>query len=246
MALAAEDGVAQTLLSPLASQLDLDRLYSAWGELCAQHPVVAGLVLLPFGLAFLLYGYRVYKALVILTFAIVGGLIGMFIGAHFALSGIAALLGMAGGALVLGLLAWPLHRVGWGLLGGTVSAVVFAGFATTAGVTVQAYVLVIGGLAFVLGMVLTVWLFRPLLVIITSLVGATLLVEGAVRLVVLSPSFGEPICAFLKENAYVWLIVLLVLAGAGMLMQWYDTSGRAGGAATAKKPAKGNPEAEEA
>ena len=40
-----------------------------------------------------------------------------------------------------------------------------APFATTAGVTVQAYVLVIGGLAFVLGMVLTIWLFRPLLVI---------------------------------------------------------------------------------
>jgi hypothetical protein len=127
-----------------------------------------------------------------------------------------------------------------------VSAVVFTGFATTAGVTVQAYVLVIGGLAFVLGMVLTVWLFRPLLVIITSLVGATLLVEGAVRLTILSPSLGEPICAFLQENTYVWVIVLLVLAAAGMLMQWYDTSGRPGGAGTAKKPAKGKPEADEA
>ena len=233
MALAAEDVVTQTLLSPLLSQLDIERAGTAWGQLCTQYPLVAALVLLPVGLAFLLYGYRVYKVLVILTFAIVGGLIGMTVGSLFALTGLAPLVGMIVGALVLGFLAWPLHRIGWAILGGIVSAIVFASFAATAGVTVHAYILVIGGFAFVLGLVLTLWLFRPLLVIITALVGATLLVEGALKLTVLRPSFGEPICEYLTANVHVLAIVLLALAGVGMLMQWYDTRG--GASAKAKR-----------
>lgn len=246
MALAAEDVVTQTLLSPLMSQFDIERVDTVWGQLCAQYPLAAALVLIPLGLAFLLYGYRVYKALVILTFAIVGGLIGMILGAHFGLLGLAALAGLVGGALVFGFLGWPLHRIGWGLLGGVVAAVVFAGFAAMAGVTVHAYLFIIAGLAFVLGVVLTIWLFKPVLIIVTSLMGAALLVEGAMRLAVRAPSFGEPIYQFLKANNYVLAVVLLVLAGVGALLQWCDTRGGAGGAERRpKKPAKEKSEAEE-
>jgi hypothetical protein len=242
MILAAESAGGQGLIDLFTSQLDVQRVDTAWSQLCTQFPWLVGLVLIVFGLAFLLYGYRVYKALVILVFAGVGGMAGMVVGGYLGLSPVGALVGTVLGALVFGFLAWPLHRIGWGLLGGAASAVVFVGFAGAAGVTTQAYLYVIAGVAFVMGVILTIWLFRPLLITVSSLVGATLLVDGAVRLTVVKPSFGEPIYAFLRENEYVLIIVLLVLAGVGALMQWYDTRG---GAAKPRKPGKELAEAKE-
>jgi hypothetical protein len=227
IAQAATDTSARGFLDLFTSQVDFGRIDSAWAQLCLQHPAIAGLVLVPVGLAFLLYGYRVYKALVILVFALAGGLIGMVLGAYAGLGGTTSIIGMAGGALVLGLLAWPLHRVGWGVLGGIAFAFVFAGFADSAGVRGQEYMYLIAGGSFVLGLALTIWLFRPLLVVITSLVGAMFLAVGVLRLTSLRASFGERILEYLNANKYVLALAMLVLAGVGAIMQWRDTSGAA-------------------
>ena len=245
MILAAQSAGPQRLLDLLTAQLDIERVDTAWSQLCTRLPWVAGLVLIVVGLAFLLYGYRVYKALVILVFAAVGGLVGMVVGACLGLSPLWGLVGTILGALVLGFVAWPLHRVGWGLLGGAALAAVVVCFAEGAGVTTPAYLYVIAGVVFVLGVILAIWLFRPLLIIVSSLVGATLLVDGAVRLTVIKPSFGEPICTFLKANDYVLAIVVLVLAGAGALMQWHDTKRGMARRAKSKKLVKAEADAKD-
>ena len=158
-----------------------------WAALRDVHPVEAA-VLVIIGVAFLLYGFRIYKVLVIIAYAIVGVFLGAVVASGLNFN---PLVGMIGGAILLGLLAWPLYLVGWGLLGGAVmacSAVMVTQHFTPSPI----YQGIAAAAAGVLGIVLTIMLMRTLVIIITSVVGAFLLVEGVLRLILLFPPWATP------------------------------------------------------
>ncbi|MBE3071078.1 MAG: hypothetical protein IMZ66_12655 [Planctomycetes bacterium] len=196
-----------------------------WDRLLAANPLEVALVALPLGLAFLLYGFRLYRWLVVIAYAVVGGVVG---------AGLAALMGMgpllpgAIGAIVLGLLAWPMHRLAWGLLGGGVFGTAAAGVAAAAGVEGQVGLILCGALAFILGMVLTMIVMRPLIIVITALVGASALAAAALRLAILWPDLGDPVMETVRTRPYVVMVAVLVLAGVGSMLQVIDTAGRKG------------------
>jgi hypothetical protein len=191
-----------------------------WEALRQLHPVAAG-ILLVIGVAFLLYGFRIYKLLVIIAYAAVGIFLGALVAAalHFN-----PLIGMAGGAIILGLLAWPLYLVGWGLIGGAVLAALAA--AVTQHFTPSpVYQGIAAAVAGILGIVLTILLMRTLIIIITSIVGAVALVEGALRLVLLVPSLGDPVMATLQAHVWLQAAVVVVPAVVGMILQTADKQG---------------------
>ena len=202
-----------------------------WQRLGALHPLEAGLLLLPVGLVFLLYGFRLYKWLVSVVFAGIGASVGAALAAYL---GWEVFLGMIAGALLLGLLAWPLHRVGWGLLGGAM----FGGAAVLVMQTQTpnvAYIAAVGVAAFVGGFILTLLVMRPLIILVTSVIGAAVVVQGALRLSLIQPAFGDPVCSTLEAKPYLLAILVAIPALLGFIIQWRDTGGRGKAAAKRKK-----------
>jgi hypothetical protein len=204
-----------------------------WASLRDIHPVAAGILVI-IGLALLLWGFRIYKGIVILAY----GIVGLYLGAvlaeacHFSI-----LIGMIGGALILGTLAWPLYLIGWSLLGGAALAGLAA--MTAANFTsVMAYVIVAATVGGVLGVVLTVLLMRSLIILVTSIAGAVVLLEGALRLTLLAPSAGEPILKTLSERQLAQAAIVAIPAFVGILLQFTDKSGKGGGKGGERKPKK--------
>ena len=194
-----------------------------WDGFYALSPLEAGLLVLPIGLVFLLYGFKLYKLLVSLVFAAVGSVLG---GALAACVGWSAMLGMVAGALVLGLLAWPLHRIAWGLLGGAIlgGAAVLLLSARSQDPILLA---IVATVIFAGGFILTLLLMRPLIILVTAILGAAVLVQAILRLSLLWPSFGDPVASMLQAKPYLLAILVALAAALGFLLQWRDTAGKA-------------------
>ncbi len=204
-----------------------------WGSLRGVHPVEAAILII-IGVAFLVYGFRIYKVLVILAYAIVGLFVGAMVASAFHFNPV---VGMIGGAIVLGLLAWPLYLVGWGLIGGAVMAGVgamLAGMVTTNAV----YQGMAAAVAGVLGIVLTILLMRTLVIIVTSIVGAAALIWGVLRLTLVVHGLGDPVIEMLQEKQWLQLVVVAVPAVVGMILQTSDTRTQGAGKPAAKKKDK--------
>lgn len=194
------------------------------------HPALTAAVVFVVGLVLLAFGFRLYRLLVIVAYAAAGLALGTVAGAHL---GVNVLISQIVGAVVLGALAWPLHRLGWALVGGVVTALVLAPLARMLGVEHGTALFVIGAAAFLAGAILTGWLLRPLIVVITSLAGAMLLVEATVCLLSHWPAAGRPVLSIVDARPYVVLIVWGVLAVAGMFIQAQDA-----GKGSPRKPAR--------
>jgi hypothetical protein len=225
--LSAEQQEAAQLVIP---SLDTAMQY-VWQRLGALHPLEAGLLLLPVGLVFLLYGFKLYKWLVSVVYAGIGASAGAAVALWL---GWDVILGTIAGALLLGLLAWPLHRVGWGLLGGALfgGAAVILMRAQTPNVT---YIAAVAGVAFIGGFVLTLILMRPLIILVTSVIGAAVVVQGALRLSLIQPAFGDPVLATLEAKPYLLAILVAIPALLGFILQWRNTAGKGKAAAKRKK-----------
>jgi hypothetical protein len=227
--------VDPSTLLPQTQQAVETLLQDPWSALRSVHPVEGGILVI-IGLAMLLYGFRIYKALVIITYAMVGVYLGALLAGalHFN-----PLIGMIGGAIVLGVAAWPLYLIGWGMLGGAVFAGLAAA-ATSALTPSTAYMIVAAVAAGVLGIVLTVLIMRPLIIIITAIIGGVVLVEGLLVMALLLPSFGEPVVKSLQDHPYAQAAVVAIPAILGLILQFTEKGGQGGG----KKGGKPKKEAE--
>lgn len=223
---------SQTHAAPSMALPTFDALMrDACDRFHALSPLEAGLLLVPMGLVFLLYGFKLYKLLVSLVFAGIGAGLG---GALAAGVGWSAMLGMIAGALVLGLLAWPLHRIAWGLLGGAIlgGAAVLLVSARSQDPILLA---IVATVIFAGGFILTLLVMRPLIILVTAILGAAVLVQAILRLSLLWPSFGDPVAAMLQAKPYLLALLVALAAALGFLLQWRDTGGKAKAAAKKKK-----------
>jgi len=216
------DSAAQALPDggePMADLLgDIrDGLANVMGD----YPVATVALLVPVGVAFLLYGFRLYRWLVVLAYVGIGVLLGMAAALYL---GFSQPVGIMVGAVLLGVLAWPLHRAACGLLGGMLFAVIFieiAGVMEIHGITP---LLLIGGVALVAGIALTVLVMKPLIVVMTSLAGASLVSLGTFYLTLLWPAIGGPVNRVIHARAYIPVVVVLLLAAVGSVLQILDTA----------------------
>jgi len=202
-----------------------------WQRLGALRPLEAGLLLVPVGLVFLLYGFKLYKWLVSVVYAGIGAAAGAALAAYL---GWELILCVIAGSLLLGLLAWPLHRLGWGFLG----AALFGGAAVLVMQTQTpsvAYTAIVAAVAFIGGLILTLVLMRPIIILVTSVIGAAVLVQGALRLALIQPAFGDPICSTLEAKPYLLAILVAIPALLGFILQWRNTAGKGKTAGKRKK-----------
>lgn len=227
----------------LAEQIDLDRLQQSLQRMIEQVRTLqlpaggdfvsmaeglgllqAGLLLI-IGAIYLLYGYRVFQALVIVNAAIIGLLLGMFIGQAAG----APLVGALIGSIALAILAWPLLKAAVvlmsALVGGAVGYAVWLNLARAHGGDPNlAWIGGAIGLA-ALG-VLAVVLFRPTIIIFTCLQGAVLAGAGILGLLFLNDSVHRTLAPQLTSRPYMLELCLLLLAVAGFFFQFFGT-GRA-------------------
>jgi hypothetical protein len=219
-----EPGSLQATVPPLE-----EVLRDLWQHVAAT-PVLEAVLILIIGLVFLLYGFKLYKWLVSVAYAIIGAILGGLVAANF---GFEALIGIIAGALVLGILAWPLHRLAWGLLGAALFFVV-AAVLMRSHTASAVYVYAVAGVAAVAGFALTLLVMRPLIILVTAVLGAAMIVQAALRLAMIQPTVSDPVVTMLQAKPYMLAILVGVPALLGIIIQWRDTKG----AKAAGKPKK--------
>jgi hypothetical protein len=144
----------------------------------SQHvaPGVAALLVLA-GVVYLLWGYSIFKVLVVLNAAALGAVLGAALGQK----GDSAAIGGCLGALVLGAMAWPFMKHAIALMGGIYGGLLGGGIWQTFGLDPRLYWAgaLVGLIAFGL---LTFILFRGSIMMYTSLQGAFMLLTGVLGL----------------------------------------------------------------
>ncbi len=206
---------------PEAAKPIAELLAEPWKNLLEYHPLAAAVLVIPVGIAFLLYGFRLYRWLVVIVYVGIGVVLGMAAALYLDFS---QPVGIMAGAIVLGVLAWPLHRAAWGVLGGIIFAVIFVEVADVIGIKGGTPLFLIGAVALVAGIALTVLIMKPLIVVMTSLVGGTFLALGALSLTTLWPTLGGPVDRVIEARRYVPVVIVLLLAAVGSILQLLDTS----------------------
>jgi hypothetical protein len=204
------------------------------GSLQTLGPWEAAILVIPIGIVFLLYGYRLNRLLATIIFACAGVGVGVVVATLYALNPLPA---AAVGAIVFGVLGWLLIRMVWtlmcGFAGWVVGTHVCMQWVPDASVPTYLVLFALGGS--LLFSTFGFFLFRPAVIAVSSLEGASGIVWGALRLVALVPSVSKPVMASLHDLPWLLLVAVLVPAIVGAMIQWNDTKSMPGKPAKAKK-----------
>jgi len=187
------------------------------------HPLSAA-ALLALGGIFLALGWKQYKALITLDAMALGAALGVYLATQYThRANMDLYLGTAG-AVLFAAIAWPLMKWAVCVLGALVGGVVgYAAWCYAArafanpNLGQQAWA---GG---VLGLVvvglLSLVIFRTVVILIMALEGSVLLVSGAFGLLLNHQGVHEPLKARLTENIYLLPLALLLPALIGFIFQ---------------------------
>ena len=157
--------------------------------------LVLGLFLLGAGLVFLLLGLRVFKAVVMISFGVIGFVLGASLPGPEALQLVCALLGAVGLALASTLRL----RVSVAVLAGAWSGVMVMGLLQRFGVD-DSLTLVFGIVALVVTVSLSLILYQEVIAYVTSLEGAILFLSGLIVFLSQSRSVWGHIRGLLTDN----------------------------------------------
>ncbi len=190
--------------------VDVQRMVFDWA---AMQPAAAGLALFGGGLVSGFMGYRLQRVLLGAVNVGVGCLLGWLVAKHF---GYPVLLSALGGGALLGFIAVVSGRAALILAGG----MLFSGLAGYLGLQLhlpELGVFVALGVGLLAGLGQAALCPRSMGVVLTTLVGAVLLVVGFVSLTAaLIPSLGSTF----RVWASSWSLVIPVLMGMLVVMCW--------------------------
>ena len=184
-------------------------------------PLVAvGLILV--GLAFLIYGFRCFKAFVLADFAALGAIIGGYLGTLSDRGNLPLLLGLGVG-VIFGVIAWKALKYAVAALGGMAGGLLgYGGWYLIAVSINNAGMLRLCWAGAIIGMIaigmLTFVLFRPAVMVLTSLQGSVMIISGAISILVgrgLAPSLRDP----LITNKFLLCVLIGVPAMIGFIIQ---------------------------
>ena len=187
-----------------------------------QHGAVLAMLLFACGLVYMLQGWKIFKILVVANVAVLGAVIGSYLGSMATSRPNTWIFTSIAGALLLGGLAWPLMKYAVSLLGGLVGSFVGYGLWTYVTNTIdrpemQQYawvgalvgLITLGLLAFVI--------LKFVVMFITSLQGAVMSVGGVLAL--LLKYMPDDLEGPLRDNAHLMAILIGVPAIIGFVFQ---------------------------
>lgn len=176
-------------------------------------PGTAALLVLA-GIVFLLFGYYLFRWLVVLNGAILGFLIGEMIGVAF---GAPITSGILGGVLTA-VACWPLMKYAVAVMGAIVGGIVGASLWLTFGQDPHfAWAGAMTGMVF-FGMLVFI-VFRGSVIMYMSLQGSMMLILGLLGLIYKYQELGPKITNSLTANSFVMPMVILIPALLGLVYQ---------------------------
>ena len=171
-----------------------------------------------FGVVYLLYGWRIFKALAVICFGLLGLFVGMMIGAKAGSEMWGGIIGLA----VLAILSFPLMK--WcicilgAIAGGTLTAAIWYAFGLP-----QMYIWAGATVGLVAGGMMSFIIFKAAVMLFTSLGGSTIMVVGILSLLNSYEKMNEPVTSNIYDLVHFenWFlpVVLLVPTIFGMFMQ---------------------------
>lgn len=194
--------------------------------------VLQSVLLLATGLVYLLQGWRIFKALVIVNAAVLGAMLGFKIGSLIGAPNLPLILGIAV-AVLLAVLSWPLMKFAVSLMGAIAGSLLGYGLwmycASAMGKPhLESYAWAGGLIGLITLGLLAFVIFRVVIMAFTSLQGSLLTVTGMLGLLMESQRLRETLQDELVQNVHLLPMLILLPAIIGMVFQ---NAGK-------KKPAK--------
>jgi hypothetical protein len=171
-------------------------------------------VFVAFGMIYLIYGWRIFKVLVIINFAMLGLFGGMHLGQKLG----SPLWGGILGAIAMGVVSWPFMKYSVAVLGALAGAVV--GGALWRTMTLPDPLIWCGALAgLVAGGFLAFSSFKVSIMLFTSLQGSMFVVIGMLALLAAYPEISAHISLAVYTNMFFLPLLLIVPTAAGIYFQ---------------------------
>lgn len=218
-----------------ASQHGLTVMFSHWpaqGELltwCQNVNGGAAALLVFAGIIYLLFGFQLFKWLITLNAAVLGGALGAVLGQALGAPLMCGLLG----AIVIAVVSWPLMKHAVAVMGGIVGALIGASVWRMAGLDGHfAWAGAMTGLAF-FGMLAFV-LFRGSIMMFTSLQGSAMLIFGLLGLTYKYQAIAPKLTSGMTVNAFIMPVAILIAALIGLVFQQTNSTAASPGAPAKK------------
>jgi hypothetical protein len=176
------------------------------------------LIAISFGVVYLLYGWRIFKVLVVICF----GLVGLFAGVKIATPYDLQILGAIVGLSVFGGLSIPLMRWAVSILGAVAGGILTGGLWYAVGLP-ERYMPAGALVGIVAGGMISFIVFRVAVMLFTSLGGGTLIVTGILSLLyqyegTLTPP-SDAVKTMLYDYRWFMPVLLIAVTFVGVLLQ---------------------------
>jgi hypothetical protein len=179
-------------------------------------------IAIAFGAILLFHGWRIYKTLVVVSFAILGLFIGMAVGIKAG----SPIWGAIVGILVLGFISLPLMQWAISILGAMAGGVLAAGFWYAVSLP-ENYVWAGALIGIVAGGMISFIVIKAAVVLFTSLQGAMLISAGALALLAEWSQTGAGTREIFFEQKWFFPALLAFITAAGMYIQMKFNKGDA-------------------
>lgn len=199
---------------------------------CQQMTPAVATVLIMSGIVYLLFGFRIFKAIVLLNAAVVGGCLGAKVPMEHQETSIAVALICAVFAAAI---AWPTMKYAVALMGGLFGAALGASIWHT--VDLDPHLVWAGAMVGLVAFGLFAFiLFRGSVMMFTSLQGSFMLVFGLLGLIYKYQQVAPNVSRHLAEQSFLLPAAVFIPAVIGLIFQQHHcTHGNAGGGGSAKK-----------
>ena len=201
----------------LAAETELIPIDLIWQQIAALSWLEAVLAI-SFGVVYMLYGWRIFKILVVICFGLIGLFAGIKIGQQFNLQ----ILGAVVGLFLMAALSVPLMRWAVSLLGAVAGGILTAGLWYAFELPGQ-YILAGAAIGLIAGGMISFIVFKIAVMLFTSFGGGVLTVMGLVALLyqyesMQNPPTGQVKDLFLNQNWFL-PVLLLIPTILGIIIQ---------------------------
>ncbi len=196
--------------------------------------VLWAVLLVAFGLVYLLHGWKIFKLLVEINAAILGAMVGHTVASAVGVDDRAPIFAAIGGAVVFAVLAWPMMKYAISLMGGLAGSFVGYGVWTYVArlvgrpdlVNTYAWTGVLIGLI-TLGLLAFV-IFRFVVMVFTSFQGSLMTVSGLICLLLKYDRVAAALTDALTENVHLMPLLVGIPAIVGIVAQHTAASKKGG------------------
>jgi hypothetical protein len=186
---------------------------------CQQMTPAVSAMLIIIGLIYLLFGFQIFRALVLVNAAVVGA----YVGAYWGKEGDAETIGAVICAVIAAAIAWPTMKYAVALMGGIFGALLGASIWHALGLDPN--VDWAGALVGLIGFgMLSFVLFRGSVMMYTSLQGAFMLIFGVLGLIYQYQDAAKQVSEHLKLQPFLLPAAIFIPALMGLIFQQHNTA----------------------